>query len=109
MATHSNILAQEIQQTEEPGKLQFMGSQRVGHKLVTEQQQQQHLIQETLSEAGDSKTWMGLIQSVNGLKKKTEVPEQEGTMPADNVDGIAALPWVSTWWPTLQIVGLLAQ
>jgi len=52
---------------------------------------------------------MGLIQSVNGLKKKTEVPEQEGTLPADNVDGTAALPWVSTWWPTLQIVGLLAQ
>ena len=85
-----------------------MGSQRVGHKLVTERQQQQHLIQETLSEAGDSKTWMGLIQSVNTLKKKTEVPEQEGTLPADNVDGTAALPWVSTWWPTLQIVGLLA-
>ena len=85
-----------------------MGSQRVGHKLVTERQQQQHLIQETLSEAGDSKTWMGLIQSVNTLKKKTEVPEQEGTLPADNVDGTAARPWVSTWWPTLQIVGLLA-
>ena len=31
MATHSNILAWEIPQTEEPGALQSMGPQRVGH------------------------------------------------------------------------------
>ena len=31
MATHSNILAWEIPRTEEPGRLQFMGSQKVGH------------------------------------------------------------------------------
>ena len=31
MATHSNILAWEIPWTEEPGGLQFMGYQRVGH------------------------------------------------------------------------------
>ena len=31
MATHSGILAQEIPQTEEPGGLQSMGSQGVGH------------------------------------------------------------------------------
>ena len=31
MATHSSILAWEIPQTEEPGKLQSIGSQRVGH------------------------------------------------------------------------------
>ena len=31
MATHSSILAQRIPWTEEPGGLQFMGSQRVGH------------------------------------------------------------------------------
>ena len=31
MATHSNILAWKIPWTEEPGRLQFMGSQRVGH------------------------------------------------------------------------------
>ena len=30
MATHSNILAWRIPQTEEPGRLQSMGSQRVG-------------------------------------------------------------------------------
>ena len=31
MATHSSILAREIPWTEEPGGLQSMGSQRVGH------------------------------------------------------------------------------
>ena len=31
MATHSSILAWEIPWAEEPGRLQFMGSQRVGH------------------------------------------------------------------------------
>ena len=31
MATHSSILAWRIPQTEEPGRLQFTGSQRIGH------------------------------------------------------------------------------
>ena len=31
MATHSSILAGKISGTEEPGGLQTMGSQRVGH------------------------------------------------------------------------------
>ena len=33
MATHSSILACEIPWTEEPGGLQSIGSQRVGHDL----------------------------------------------------------------------------
>ena len=33
---HSSILAWEIPRTEEPGGLQSMGWQRVGHDLVTE-------------------------------------------------------------------------
>ena len=35
MATHSNILAQRIPQTEEPGELQSMGLQRVGYDQTT--------------------------------------------------------------------------
>ena len=31
MATHSSTLAWKIPRTEEPGRLQCMGSQRVGH------------------------------------------------------------------------------
>ena len=33
-STYSSIFAWEIQWTGEPGRLQFMGSQRVGHNLV---------------------------------------------------------------------------
>ena len=40
MVTHSSILALRIPWTEKPGRLQSMGSQRVGHDLVTQQQQQ---------------------------------------------------------------------
>ena len=40
MTTHSSNLAWEIPWTEEPGGLQSMGSQRVGHDLLTENQQQ---------------------------------------------------------------------
>ena len=35
MATHSNTLAWKIPWTEEPGRLQSMGSQRVGHNWAT--------------------------------------------------------------------------
>ena len=36
MATHSSILAWRIPWTEEPGRLQSMGSQKVGHDQGTE-------------------------------------------------------------------------
>ena len=36
MATYSSILAWKIPWTEESGRLQSMGLQRVGHDLVTE-------------------------------------------------------------------------
>ena len=39
MATHSSTLAWETPWTEEPGGLQSMGWQRVGHDLGTKQQQ----------------------------------------------------------------------
>ena len=35
MATHSSTLAWKIPWTEEPGRLQSMGSQRVGHNWAT--------------------------------------------------------------------------
>ena len=47
MATHSGILALKISWTEKPGGLESMGFQKIGHDLVTkEQQQQDHLDQE---------------------------------------------------------------
>ena len=38
MATHSSILAWEMPWTEEPGKVQSMGSQRVRHDLAAKLQ-----------------------------------------------------------------------
>ena len=35
MATHSNTLAWKIPWTEEPGRLQSMGSQKVGHTVTS--------------------------------------------------------------------------
>ena len=40
MATHSSVLAWRIPRTEEPGGLQSMGLQRVGHDRVTEHMSQ---------------------------------------------------------------------
>ena len=41
LATHSSILAWRTPWTEESGRLQSIDSQRIGHDLVTEQQQQE--------------------------------------------------------------------
>ena len=43
IATHSSILAWEIPWTEEPGRLQSIGSQRVGHDLVTKERPEQQI------------------------------------------------------------------
>ena len=43
ITTHSSILAWEIPWTEELGGLQSMGLQRVGHDLMTKQEQQYFL------------------------------------------------------------------
>ena len=49
METHSSTLAWEIPWTEEPGGLQSMGSQRVRHDVVTDQQQQMPFCESSLS------------------------------------------------------------
>ena len=48
MATHSSIFAWRIPWTEEPGRLQFMGSQRVRHDWVTFTFIKEHLKLQTL-------------------------------------------------------------
>ena len=42
METHSSILAWRTPWTEEPGGLWSVGSQRVGHDLLTKQQKQRN-------------------------------------------------------------------
>ena len=44
MATHSIILAWEIPCTEEAGRLQAIGSHRVGHNLETKQQRSIYIL-----------------------------------------------------------------
>ena len=53
MATHSSILAWEIPWTEEPGGLQSMGSQRVGHDFTFTFQYS------CLGNTMDKGTWLG--------------------------------------------------
>ena len=60
MATQSSILAWETPRTEEPGRLQSMGSQRVRHNLATKQQQQKN-------EPGKEVQW--LTTAVPGRRK----------------------------------------
>ena len=43
MATHSSILAWKTPWTEKPGRLRFMGLQRIQHDLGTKQQQRDYL------------------------------------------------------------------
>ena len=49
MATDSSILAWRISWTEEPGGLQSMALQRMGHNLVTNTHTQQQLTNETIT------------------------------------------------------------
>ena len=69
MATQPSILAREIPWTEEPGRLQSMGLQTVGHDLATKQQQQQHLNKTRGKESG------GILQvtslAENSQRRKT--------------------------------------
>ena len=64
MTTHSSILAWRAPRTEEPGGLQSMGSQRVGHNLVTKQENHKdtaHLLGKpswhTVTPSGLSSPW----------------------------------------------------
>ena len=55
MATHLYIISWRIPGTEEPGRLQSTGSQRVGHNLATMQQQRAKLVRPHLRSADRNK------------------------------------------------------
>ena len=59
MATHYSILAWEIPRTEEPGSLQSIESQRVGHYLATEKQLKWHPLQRNQTSRTDGKSGDG--------------------------------------------------
>ena len=58
MATHSTISARDNPMDRKPGRLQSMGSQRVGCNLVTKQQEQWALnrLQEPISNYKDARS-----------------------------------------------------
>ena len=62
MATHPSILAWKIPWTEEPGRLQSMGSQRMGHDWGTE-----HSQSKKSGEEGRGGTWCSLSLSKSGM------------------------------------------
>ena len=68
MATPSSILAGESQGQEEPGGLQSMGSQRVGHNWATKQQQ------DLLMEDGHS-FWLFIMRDVPRSVVLQNVPQ----------------------------------
>ena len=73
MATHSSILAWKIPWTEEPGGLQFMGSQRVRHDWMTEHTQSNRpgvLIRKE-NEDADTYLYRGHVP-VQGTRARTE-------------------------------------
>ena len=59
-ATHSSILAWEIPWTEEPDRLQSMGSQRIRHDLLTKQL--------------TAKNMNGISALINGTPKRSLAP-----------------------------------
>ena len=73
MATHSSILAWEIPWTEDPGRLQSMGSQRVRHDLVTKQPPQQNNFISLFSILVIS-VFLKLRESLQRIKEVQDIP-----------------------------------
>ena len=101
MATHSGILAWRIPWTEQPGKLQSMGWQRIGHNSVTKQQ---HYISFRCTTHNDlmfiyiARLWASLKAQ---LVKNPPAMQETGSIPglgSSTGEGIGSLfqcPWAS--------------
>ena len=73
MAPHSSILAWRIPRTEESGRLQAMGSRRVRHDQVTEQEHA-----DTDTDTGSSCYWIGVcyVRELQ-LRRSVRDPDQQ--------------------------------
>ena len=80
MATYTSTFASEIPWAEEPGRLQSMGSQRVGHNLLTNQQKQQ------------TELWL-----LKGFQKDNE--SFLHTYQRFSVTCCSVAKWCPTFWP----------
>ena len=70
MATHSSILAWRIPWTEEPGRLQSTGSQRVGHNCATSLT--------SLSDKEGTVCWSWLLEQIDSHRKSHPATDGEG-------------------------------
>ena len=85
MATHSTIFAWRILWTEEPGRLQSMGSQRVGHNWVTNTYFQKALLElqsvtdcvvyATCQESPEKSSCCGVREGLRGWKMTRNAPQ----------------------------------
>ena len=108
MAPHSSTLAWKIPRTEEPGRLQSMGSLRVGHDWsnlaaaeAAAEDQNQHVTNETVLRCG-TKNWLNLTSTYkknNALQWGRVFSKLEST-PCFTIGfkhlaglGVAELPW----------------
>ena len=90
MATQSSILAWEIPWTEETGRLQSMGCQRVRHNLVTEQQQQRVLL--SVTQVSKVPSWSHV-----GEQRETVKPQP----PGHRIPTLCS-PYLCGSWPLSQ-------
>ena len=74
MATHSSIVTWEMPWTEEPGGLQSMGSQRVGHNIVIEQQHSSYLVKSFCSFLSFSPSSLPLLPPFTLFVKSIFIP-----------------------------------
>ena len=73
MATHPSILAWEIPWTEESGRVQSMGSQRVRHDLETKQHEWSYKVgHRTVTTLYENQTRLGMVNSVSCLPHKSD-------------------------------------
>ena len=102
MATHSSILAWRIPWTEEPGGLQSMGSQRVGHSWATFSLRNYHLsIHNTIS-ALTAIYWMSM-KCINSVYVCVKVAQSCLYSPWDSPGqntGVGSLSLLQRIFPT---------
>ena len=90
MASHSSVLAWRISQTEEPGWLQSMGFQRVGHNLTIKQAfgglDMIYSIMSAKSVAKSLQSCLTLCDPIDGSPPGSPVP---GTLQARTLEWVA--------------------
>ena len=105
MATHSNILAWRIPWTEEPGRLQCMGSQRGGHNLATEYPRM-HALSNVWRPTQCPALSRCLINTLTNLWMNKAYSSQDVSLAIPPLPGIGK---IALLWPSTVQTGCTAQ